>query len=220
MPKVSQEYIANKKKLITDAAYELCLEKTVSTVTMQDIINRTGLSQGGIYRFYRDIDEIFADMLTAMRLKVSIKEKADEIFSRADDLPPAEVTFRIFDMLAEFMEQELMGIEKIDFELSVLAMNAPDRVGKILAGAKGPGHKEYIMMRTAEFFSKKLADSKTPAKAGPSELMSFIASAYSGIQMSCIVNTCYRKAPMADAYQPKALLNTLARSINYLLGLE
>ena len=63
MPKVSPEYIASKKRLITDAAYQLCLEKTVSTVTMQDIINRTGLSQGGIYRFYRDIDEIFADML-------------------------------------------------------------------------------------------------------------------------------------------------------------
>ena len=54
MPKVTEEYIIKKKKMITDTAYELCLEKTVSTVTMQDIINRTGLSQGGIYRFYHD----------------------------------------------------------------------------------------------------------------------------------------------------------------------
>ena len=45
-PKVSKEYIANKKKKIIEAAYQLCLEKTVSTVTMQDIINRIGLSQG------------------------------------------------------------------------------------------------------------------------------------------------------------------------------
>lgn len=220
MPKVSQEYIDNKKRLITDAAYELCLEKTVSTVTMQDIINRTGLSQGGIYRFYRDIDEIFADMLMAMRAKVSIKEKTDEIFARAEDMPPTEVTVQIFDMLADFMTRELMGVEKIDFELSVLAMNAPDRADKILAGAKGIGHKEYIMMRTADFFSQKLASSGVQAKVEPAELVAFISSAYSGIQMSCIVNSCYRKGPMAEAYQPKPLMMTLARSVNHLLGLD
>lgn len=67
MPKVTEKYIADKKKRITDAAYELCLQKTVSTVTMQDIIDRVGLSQGGIYRFYKDIDEIFADMIRQMR---------------------------------------------------------------------------------------------------------------------------------------------------------
>ena len=136
MPKVSEEYILNKKKMITDAAYELCLEKTVSTVTMQDIINRTGLSQGGIYRFYRDIDEVFADMLVAMRERVSIKAKVDEIFEREKELPAGEITNQIFEMLAEFMTEELMGVEKVDFELSVLAMNAPERVEKILAGAE------------------------------------------------------------------------------------
>ena len=51
MPKVTEEYINNKKNLIIRAAYDLCIRKTVSTVTMQDIINETGLSQGGIYRF-------------------------------------------------------------------------------------------------------------------------------------------------------------------------
>lgn len=142
MPKVTQEYIINKKKMIVDAAYDLCLEKTVSTVTMQDIINRIGISQGGIYRFYHDIDEIFADMLLEMRTRVQIKEQVDEIFTKANDLPAKEVTFLVFDMLADFMEQELMGIVKIDFELSVLAMNAPERVEKILAGAKGVGHME------------------------------------------------------------------------------
>lgn len=67
MPKVTEEYIINKKKMITDAAYELCLQKTVSTVTMQDIIDKTGLSQGGIYRFYKDLDDILADMIRQMR---------------------------------------------------------------------------------------------------------------------------------------------------------
>lgn len=220
MPKVTEEYIMNKKKRITDAAYELCLEKTVSTVTMQDIINRTGLSQGGIYRFYHDIDEIFADMLVAMRKKVSIKEKTDEIFVQADSIPAGEITNRIFEMLADFMTEELMGIEKVDFELSVLAMNAPERVEKILEGAKGVGNMEYIMLRTSEFFKHKIECGELHAKVNEVELLTFISSAYSGIQMNCIVNNCYSKGPMAEFYQPKVQLQTLAKTVNYLLGAD
>lgn len=219
MPKVTEEYIIKKKKMITDAAYELCLEKTVSTVTMQDIINRTGLSQGGIYRFYHDIDEIFADMLLEMRKKVCIKDKVDEIFAQADEMPVREVTNRIADMLADFMTEELMGIQKVDFELSVLAMNAPDRAEKILAGAKGVGNKEYLMLRTSEFYKKKIKSGELHARVSEMELATYISSAYSGIQMCCIVNNCYRKNPMSEFYQPKVQLKTFAKTVNYLLGL-
>lgn len=220
MPKVTEEYIANKKKLIVDTAYALCLEKTVSTVTMQDIINRTGLSQGGIYRFYHDIDEIFADMILEMRKKVHIKEKTDEIFALADQLPPGEIIVQIFEMLADFMTEHLMGIEKVDFELTVLAMNSPDRVEKILARVEGTGHKEYIMMRTAEFFSRKMAQGEMQARVSAEELIGYISSAFSGVQMSCIVNNCYSAGPMAQAFQPKPLMMTLAKTVSYLLGVK
>lgn len=220
MPKVSEEYKINKKKMITDAAYELCLEKTVSTVTMQDIINRTGLSQGGIYRFYRDIDEIFADMLVAIRERANIKAQVDEIFEHADQIPAGEITNRIFEMLAEFMTTELLGIEKVDFELNVLAMNAPERVDKILAGAEGVGNMEYIMQRTSDFFRQKMQSGELKARVSSMELLTYISSAFSGIQMCCIVNNCYRKGPMSGFYQPKMQLRTLARTVNYLLGVE
>lgn len=220
MPKVTEEYIIKKKKMITDTAYELCLEKTVSTVTMQDIINRTGLSQGGIYRFYHDIDEIFADMLVEMRKKVCIKEKVDEVFAQADKIPVKEITNRLFDILADFLEEELMGVQKVDFELNVLAMNAPERIEKILKGAKGVGNKEYIVLRTAEFFERKMKCGEVKAKVDGAELLNYISSAYSGIQMNCIVSNCYNKAPMSEACQPKIQLQILAKTVNYLLGVE
>lgn len=220
MPKVTEEYIANKKKKIVDAAYELCLEKTVSTVTMQDIINRTGLSQGGIYRFYKDIDEIFADMLANLRLRVTIKEQVDEILAQEELLPTAEVTYRIFDMLADHMEEELMSVQKVDFELSVLAMNAPHRVEKILKGAGGVGNKEYLMHRMAEFYQKKAVGGQLQAKVGPEELISYITSAYTGIQTCAIVYHCYNKNPIAQMYDVRGQHRVLAKTVNYLLGAE
>lgn len=220
MPKVTEEYIINKKKRITDAAYALCLQKTVSTVTMQDIIDHTGLSQGGIYRFYKDIDDVFADMIRQMRERVSIKDKIDEILVQKDNLPPAEITNRLFDMLAEFMGSELMGIEKIDFELSVLAMNAPERVRKIMGNLPETGNMEYLTMRTMAYFKEQVEQGRIHPRVRAEELLAFISSAYGGIQMTCIVNQCYRheRNPLTELYQPQILLKTLARTVNYLIG--
>lgn len=222
MPKVTEEYIVSKKKKITDAAYELCLEKTVSTVTMQDIIDRTGLSQGGIYRFYRDIDEIFADMIRQMRERVSIREKIDEILGEKDALPPREITNRLFAMLADFMESELMGIEKIDFELSVLAMNMPQRIEKIMGGLPEVGNMEYLTLRTMEYCKEQAALGRIRPGVNAEELLAFISSAYGGIQMTCIVNNCYRheRNPLAALYRPRVLLQILARTVNELIGAD
>ncbi|MBD5509047.1 MAG: TetR/AcrR family transcriptional regulator [Lachnospiraceae bacterium] len=220
MPKVTEEYIVNKKKRITDAAYELCLEKTVSTVTMQDIIDRTRFSQGGIYRFYKDIDDIFSDMIRQMRERVSIKEKIDEILGQKEVLTPQEITDRLFAMLADFMEMELMGIEKIDFELSVLAMNRPDRIEKIMGGIPEVGNMEYLTMRAMEYFKEQAALGRIRANMNAEELLAFISSAYGGIQMTCIVNNCYRheRNPLAALYQPRILLKMLAQAVNGLIG--
>lgn len=220
MPKVTEEYIVSKKKKITDAAYELCLQKTVSTVTMQDIIDRTGFSQGGIYRFYKDIDDVFADMIRQMRKRVSIKGKIDEILEQKDVLPPWEITNRLYDMLADFMESELMGIEKIDFELSVLAMNRPDRIEKIMGGLPEAGNMEYLTLCTMEYFKEQSALGRIRPGVSAEELLAFISSAYGGIQMTCIVNNCYRheRNPLTPLYQPRALLKTLAQTVNHLIG--
>ena len=220
MPKVTEEYIQNKKKRIVEAAYTLCLKKTVSTVTMQDIINETGLSQGGIYRFYHDIDEIFSDMIQDLRIRVNIKDEIDEILEKKDELSPSEVTNQLFDMLSRFMKKELMGIEKVDFEFSILAMNAPERVDKIIKNVSGEGNMEYLTMCTMRYFTEQIQSGKIKPRVSKEELLSFISSAYSGIQMTCIVNNCYKQEdnPLTRLYQPEIQIKTLAKTVNYLIG--
>ena len=45
---------------------------------------------------------------------------------------------------------------------------------------------------------------------------------YGGIQMTCIVNNCYRheRNPLTTFYQPQTQLKILARTVNYLIGEE
>ena len=220
MPKVTEEYIKNKKKMIVETAYKLCLQKTVSTVTMQDVINASGLSQVGIYRFYKDIDEIFRDMLTELRRRESIKSQIDDIFSTAETDGSKVIIHRIFELLGDFMTKELMEIVKINFELSVLTMNAPERVEKILGDQQEVGNFEYLFFRTTQYFREEIAQGHMKLRVSEEQLLSYIASSYNGIEMSCIVNHCYRKLPLGEMYVPKTQLKTLETTVLYLLGLD
>jgi len=220
MPKVTEEYIQNKKQKIIDSAYRLCLQKTLSTVTMQDIIDATGFSQGGIYRFYKDIDEIFQDMLRDNRRKVNIMAQVDAIFENTTDKPIKTVLHQVFELLGDFMTQELMGIVKINFEISVLAMNAPLRAEKILKDIEGTGNFEYLLQHTTNYLKQQITGGNMRPKVSFEELLTHLISSYNGIEISCIVNHCYNKLPLTEWYTPKQQLQTLETTLYYLLGLE
>ncbi len=220
MPKVTEEYIQKKKEMIVRTAYELCLKKTVSTVTMQDIIDATGLSQGGIYRFYKDIDEIFRDMLIDNRRRVTIIPDLDRIFEDVETKEIRDVLHPIFELLANFMTQELMGIVKINFELSVLSMNAPKRVEKILGKIEGTGNFEYLFRKVSQYLQYHIAKGNFQPKVSTEEILTYLSTTYNGIEMSCIINHCYKKLPLMEWYTPKTQLRTLETTLYYLLGLE
>lgn len=220
MPKVTEEYIKNKKNMIIRTAYDLCIQKTVSTVTMQDIIDATGLSQGGIYRFYKDIDEIFKDMLIDNRQRVTIKPQLDEIFADTASEDVTNVLHKVFVLLADFMTNELMGIVKINFELSVLSMNAPSRVEKILGEIEGTGNFEYLFMCVSQYLKQCITNGTLIPRISDEELLTYLTTAYNGIEMSCIINHCYKKLPLMEWYVPKTQLKTLETTLYYLLGLE
>ena len=42
MAKVTEEYYAQKRKEILDAAYRVCVRKPITSVTMKDVIAETG----------------------------------------------------------------------------------------------------------------------------------------------------------------------------------
>lgn len=52
------------------------------------------------------------------------------------------------------------------------------------------------------------------------ELLTYLTTSYNGIEMSCIINHCYKKLPLMEWYIPKTQLKTLETTLYYLLGLE
>ena len=219
MPKVTQEYIENKKKFIADAAYRVCLRKPVEMVTMMDVIEETGLSQGGIYRFYKDLDDILSDVIAGMRMNYNIIDDIEQLFSTKEELRFEEGVHKICDILADVMEKHLMDIQKFNFDLTVLAINEPERAEKIIGGIKGQSSFGYLSAVVLPNLFKECKKRKYKLRDKPENIANFISAAYTGIEMNCILTACY-KAPMGARCKPGPLFDTLARSIICLCGGE
>ena len=217
MPKVTQEYFDNKRRKIVECAYQVCLRKPVEMVTISDVIAETGLSQGGIYRFYKDLDEILSDMITNMRRDYDITGKLDKAV--ADKTASFEViTRRICRVLGEAMEAHLMDIQKINFDLTVLAINEPERAEKIIKNVKGKGNMDHLAKVIFPYLFKASAEHRLEPIHDPMELYQFISSAYVGIETNCILTACYGKAPMQTETRPGAMFDILATTIILLFG--
>ena len=147
MSRVSKEYYELKKKAIVDATLEVCEKKTISSITMQDIINATGLSQGAIYRYYKNIDEILADLLS--RIHIEQYESVDRLNEFIDmetkqivdlhSLPITPETIErrrrliakqiesLYNAWAEELQNFLYPHKRIELEFLILADNFPER---------------------------------------------------------------------------------------------
>ena len=218
MPKVSEEYFEKKKQAIVDAAYRVCLRKPVEMITMMDVIEETGLSQGGIYRFYKDLDEILSDVIAGMRKNISIVDEMEQLFSAKEELGFEEGVHKILDILADVMEKHLMDIQKINFDLTVLAINEPDRAAAIIKGTKGRGNFEYLASVVMPMLVEASGKNQLKPVADPVDILKYISASYVGIEMNCILSACYGNGVMNVDVKPKELFKVLAKTIILLFG--
>lgn len=220
MPKVTDEYITNKKKKIVDACYNVCLRKPVQMVTMSDVIEESGLSQGGIYRFYSNLDEILCDVIRQMRCKFNIMQETDELFSKADDMSVNDMAYAICDMLGRCMEEQLMTVQKLNFDLSVMAINEPKRVAKILGSIQEEGNLEHLSSLMGNLIERECKKGKIKLKVDPMDIILYASAVYSGIEKNCIINACYNHGPMEIKYEPRKLFEVHAKALILLMGGE
>lgn len=212
MPKVSEEYFENKRRAIVEAAYRVCLRKPVGMVNMMDVIEETGLSQGGIYRFYKNLDEILSDMIAGMRSNYNIIDRLEEVQNDRDSSFET-VTRKICDILADTMEQHLLDIQKINFDLTVLAINEPERVANIIRNTKGNSNFEYLARKCLPLMVQACQRSGYKPKADPDDIMEYISATYVGIEMSCILTACYGDRTSNVNCRPRPMFDLLANTI-------
>ena len=217
MPKVTEEYMESKRHMIVDACYQVCLRKPVEMVTISDVIAETGMSQGAIYRYYNGLDDILADMSSKMRSEYNMIEAFETILDNKD-ATLEELTYQVFDCLAETMETHLMDIQKINFDFGVLAINEPERAAKIMADIKAPGNLEYLGKTAMPMLIKGAYTAGYKPVTSPEDIVLYVSASYAGIEKLCIMSHCYGTGDPNIKADPKKLFRTLADTIIVLLG--
>lgn len=124
MPKVTEEYFKNKKKQILEAAFSVCSKKPVYNVTMKDVIKESGLSQGGVYKYFANIDEILISLIS--RNEYDFKGTIHNIIDSGEN--PETVIKEIIDLFKKEFFSTIRSYGKILFEMQAIFFNEPERL--------------------------------------------------------------------------------------------
>lgn len=102
------------KEVIRRQAYRLFAEKGFKAVTMTDICEKTGLSRGGLYRYYSGTGQIFAEILSkeyVIAERIERKEKAGAILNDMLEAIRAEIMDKELSLSLAIYEYASLGNE-------------------------------------------------------------------------------------------------------------
>jgi len=217
MPKVSPDYVIKKKNVIIEAALTVCKVKPLYEITMRDIIKASGVSQGGIYRYFSDLDEILIEIINQANTNANYKRDINTIIEQSDD--HKETLEKLFTFLGEYIKENLLTVGKIHFELTILFANNPERQKKILPNITENESGQYFIEQIFLTIQKGIAIESFQPEVAQEDLLSFIMTSIDGIVRDVVLQKCYGMFQNEQAlFDEVRLMNTLCKSVQSLLG--
>ena len=223
MPKVNEEYIAEKKKSIVDAAIRVCQSKPVYAVTLRDVVKECGISQGGLYHYFKDIDEIFAEILNRCFLENKIAESNYKIFE--SNMPLHEIIIASFAVMGQLIDDTVNQYGRLIYELNSIYLNEVERGLKVLNLIQNHNDVEVFFDKIFSLIEAHIKRGNFELAVPIEDLKILVIVAIQGIQQSVTFsqkslnreNEHYRNNSYKTA---KEMTTILAHSINGMLQLK
>ncbi|QTD40103.1 TetR/AcrR family transcriptional regulator [Sporosarcina sp. Te-1] len=217
MPKVSPEYVLRKKNTILEAASSVCKDKPLYEITMRDIIKASGMSQGGIYRYYSDLDEILVAVINQTNANANYTQAVNAIIENTDS--PKESIKKLFAFLGEYIKENLFTIGKIQFELTIVFANNPERQEKILPNITESESGQYLVEQLFRTIHEGISSGIFKPEVAPEEIFTFIMTSIDGIVRDVVLQKCYGMFQNSQVqFDEIRLMDTLCKSVLLLLG--
>ena len=218
MPKVSEEYLIEKRTEILDAAFAVCMRKPAYEVTMSDIVAETGLSQGGVYKYFNSIYSVYSALIDRANLAGSQIEQIDKVM--LSDIKPEKKLKELFKISESFFSGMLISYNKILFELSTYCIQNPEVDQKINSETKATPVFPYLANRAAELIVTQVQEGYFIPLIPVEDILSFMVSSFDGIIRDVTLNKCYNiSSDNMTELDEKKLITSLYLSIINLLGM-
>ena len=222
MPKVNDEYLHDKREQILDAAYRVCMQKPVYSITMRDVIAEIGWSQGAIYRYFKNVHYIIFELINRQTAHLHIKEEVDAILSLPE--PPEHIIAKILDLITRTSMTNIKEFGKMIFEYTALIGNQPKYFEPFTENVKIAVDMQYLQKRTLEYIVSQAKSGYFKPLMPVEDIFAFAAVSIDGIErdlilaQSCQVET--HPISILKGIDPQRLMNILYNSMIHLLGIN
>ena len=220
MPKVSEDYYEKKRREIIDAAYRVCARKPITSIDMKDIIAETGFSHGVIYRYYKDLDEVFKDLIITINSENKIDDRLNGILAESDIKDWEKTIYDICAMLADFMKEIGTDMLKVSIYGDMLAMSDPERAMRI-SSRLGKDEQSPLLYATeamTAFLTKIVKENNLKPATTVDQIIQFFIVNYHGIQSGYVLTECFKVEHVEGKYKPEDMYRNLATSVVLMMG--
>lgn len=213
MPKVNSDYFEEKKNKILDAAFTVCMKKPMHEVSMRDIISESGLSQGGIYRYFSNLTDILVALITRDSECYDVKTLVDTAIS--SDKVPEKVIGEIFGIYEKTILDNLVGVGKIYYEANVLYANDKESLSRF-SQTRMVSEEAYLQEKCFSFIAGKIVEGYFKPKLPLEDLFNFLAVSFDGIIRDLILSKHYQ-FPIPAGFEKDRLIKSLCTALVLLL---
>ena len=219
MPKVDAKHTERKRDNILNAALAVAVRKPIHEVSMRDIISESGLSQGGIYLYFANIDEVYIALINREYACHDAKGQIDEAIISGET--PERIISKLFDIWKTMALDTLMGVGKIYFELCTVYAGDKERIENFISKVNVAADEAYLQEQCVAYIAQKISEGYFTPKQPVNDIFAFLMATLSGITRNLILykHYCIRETiPMADAFNEDNAVGTLCFAFILLLG--
>lgn len=195
------------------------MQKPVYEVSMREIISETGLSQGGIYRYYSNIDDIFISLINYKSTFCDVELQIENVI--AGTACPEETIYELLIIWKKVFLDNLVGVGKIYYELSMLYANYPDKLSNFLSKSTLSLNQGIFENKSISYVLQKIKDGYFAPKIPIGNIISLLVASLDGITRDLIMTNCYQikdQFPIVADLRGEDLIYSLCVSFLLLLG--
>lgn len=209
MPKVTDEYLTDKRNYILECTGEILKEKPLYSITMRDIIKKAGFSHGIIYHYYANLDEIYVDYINKNTTYNLLEQNIDILLS--SELTEKEILSECIIAMGEYIEKLLKSVGgRTCFELTVFYAYDFEKRATVFPKLKFKQSLEYAQSKIVEYTLNNVEKGIFYPQIPIHSIIMFTSSFIDGISQSVATGAAQGNDNSADI---SVMFHTLAKAM-------
>lgn len=197
MPKVTDEYLMEKRNYILECTGEILKEKPLYSITMRDIIKKAGFSQGTIYHYYANLDEIYVDYINKNTTYNFLEQSINALLSAQKT--EKEIVSECIIAIGKYIEELLKSVGgRTCFELTVFYAYDLEKKATMFPKLKFKQSLDYAQNEIVDYILINVEKGVFHPQIPIHSLIMFVGSFIDGIAQSMATGVAGDSSHSAD----------------------